>query len=126
MGKGVLKAVSNVKDKIAPALVAKGLSVSQQTDVDNFCIQLDGTENKGFFTLNINDKRTNISKGNLGANAILGVSLAVCKAGAVQKGVPLYKYIAELAGNVKSKVTYLLKDPIKFVFSSSCRCPRST
>lgn len=87
MGKGVLKAVSNVKDKIAPALVAKGLSVSQQTDVDNFCIQLDGTENKG----------------NLGANAILGVSLAVCKAGAVQKGVPLYKYIAELAGNVKSK-----------------------
>ena len=107
MGKGVLKAVSNVKDKIAPALVAKGLSVSQQTDVDNFCIQLDGTENKGFLVLLKKNEQT--FKGNLGANAILGVSLAVCKAGAVQKGVPLYKYIAELAGNVKPKVIHLRK-----------------
>nr|CAD2176566.1 unnamed protein product [Meloidogyne enterolobii] len=81
-GKGVLKAVDNVNSKIAPALIAKNFNVTDQAAVDKFLIELDGTDNKG----------------NFGANAILGVSLAVCKAGAVHKGVPLYKYIAELAG----------------------------
>ncbi|PAV76347.1 hypothetical protein WR25_21357 [Diploscapter pachys] len=84
-GKGVLKAVANINDKIAPALIAKNFDVTQQREIDEFMLALDGTE----------------SKNNLGANAILGVSLAVCKAGAVHKGVPLYKYIAELAGTAK-------------------------
>jgi len=84
-GKGVLTAVSNINEKIGPALVAKGFQVTEQSAIDNFMIQLDGTENKS----------------NFGANAILGVSLAVCKAGAVHKGLPLYKHIAELAGTPK-------------------------
>jgi len=62
-----------------------GKDVTHQEEIDRFLIQLDGTENKG----------------KLGANAILGVSLAVAKAGAAHKGLPLYKYIAELAGNNK-------------------------
>uniref|UniRef100_A0A914Z7X7 Enolase n=1 Tax=Panagrolaimus superbus TaxID=310955 RepID=A0A914Z7X7_9BILA len=82
LGKGVLKAVANINDKIAPALIAKNFEVTDQTGIDKFMLELDGTENKS----------------NLGANAILGVSLAVCKAGAVHKGMPLYKYIAQLAG----------------------------
>uniref|UniRef100_A0A7E4W6G4 Enolase n=1 Tax=Panagrellus redivivus TaxID=6233 RepID=A0A7E4W6G4_PANRE len=81
-GKGVLTAVANINDKIAPALIAKNFDVTDQVAIDKFMIQLDGTENKS----------------NFGANAILGVSLAVAKAGAVHKGVPLYKYIAQLAG----------------------------
>ncbi|KAH7723062.1 enolase [Aphelenchoides avenae] len=84
-GKGVQKAVANINDKLGPALIAKNLSVTDQVAVDKFMLELDGTENKS----------------NLGANAILGVSLAVCKAGAVHKGLPLYKYIAELAGTSK-------------------------
>lgn len=82
MGKGVQKAVHNVNDKIGPALVAKGFDVTHQEEIDKFMIALDGTENKA----------------NFGANAILGVSMAVCKAGAVHKGVPLYRHIADLAG----------------------------
>ncbi|XP_065304682.1 enolase isoform X2 [Dermacentor albipictus] len=85
MGKGVSKAVNNVNLVIAPQLIGKNLDVTDQTAIDEFMLQLDGTENKG----------------NLGANAILGVSLAVCKAGAAQKGVPLYRHIADLAGNSK-------------------------
>jgi len=81
-GKGVLKAVDNVNNKIAPELIKKGFNVTQQKEIDNFMLQLDGTKNKG----------------NFGANAILGVSLAVCKAGAVHKGIPLYRHIADLAG----------------------------
>jgi len=81
-GKGVLKAVDNVNSKIAPELIKKGFNVTQQKEIDNFMLQLDGTKNKG----------------TLGANAILGVSLAVCKAGAVHKGIPLYRHIADLAG----------------------------
>lgn len=84
-GKGVLKAVENVNSKIAPALIAKNFSVTQQQEIDKFLIDLDGTENKG----------------NFGANAILGVSLAVCKAGAVHRGLPLYKHISELSGDSK-------------------------
>lgn len=81
-GKGVLNAVRNVNEVIGPAIVAKNICPSQQREIDNMMLKLDGTENKS----------------KLGANAILGVSLAVCKAGAVHKGLPLYKYIAELAG----------------------------
>jgi len=74
-GKSVLKAVGHINDSLAPALLKAGLTVTQQTEIDEFLIKLDGTENKSKY----------------GANAILGVSLAVCKAGAAQKGVPLYK-----------------------------------
>lgn len=78
MGKGVLKAVANVNDRIAPALIGK--DASDQTEIDKIMIDLDGTEYKS----------------NLGANAILAVSLANAKAAAASKGMPLYKYIAEL------------------------------
>ncbi|XP_046443224.1 enolase-like [Daphnia pulex] len=81
-GKGVKKAVSNINDLIAPALLKENLQVTDQEAIDNFMIKLDGTENKSKF----------------GANAILGVSLAACKAGATHKGVPLYRHIADLAG----------------------------
>ncbi|THD20548.1 Enolase [Fasciola hepatica] len=83
MGKGVLKAVANVNSQIAPNLIKSGINVTDQAAVDKFMLDLDGTPNKE----------------KLGANAILGVSLAVCKAGAAEKGLPLYKYIATLAGN---------------------------
>lgn len=81
-GKGVTKAVDNVNNIIAPALVGANLDPVNQTDIDAMMIKLDGTENKS----------------SLGANAILGVSMAVCKAGAAHKGVPLYRHIADLAG----------------------------
>lgn len=82
LGKGVLKAVKNINEIIAPALKSKHFEVTQQTEIDQFMLQLDGTDNKA----------------KLGANAILGVSLAVCKAGAVHKNVSLYRYISDLAG----------------------------
>lgn len=82
-GKSVLHAVANVNNLIAPALVGKDIDVTNQTAVDKIMLDLDGTENKS----------------KLGANAILGVSLAVCQAGAAKKGVPLYRHIADLAGN---------------------------
>ncbi|MCS6971134.1 MAG: phosphopyruvate hydratase [Planctomycetota bacterium] len=75
LGKGVLKAVANVNEKIAPELI--GLDASEQRAIDQKMIEMDGTENKG----------------NLGANAILGVSLAVAKAAAESCGLPLYRYI---------------------------------
>jgi len=80
LGKGVLKAVENVNKSLGPQIIGK--DVRQQFEIDKFMIQLDGTDNKSKF----------------GANAILGVSLAVCKAGAAEKGVPLYRHIADLAG----------------------------
>jgi len=83
MGKGVLKAIENVKTLIAPAIA--GMNPVEQEAIDKKMMDLDGTPNKT----------------KLGANAILAVSLAVCKAGAAQKGVPLYRHIAELAGTGK-------------------------
>lgn len=80
-GKGVLNAVKNVNTLIQDKV--KGFDVTKQQEIDELMIQLDGTPNKG----------------KLGANAILGVSLAVSKAGAAAKGLPLYRYYAELAGN---------------------------
>jgi len=75
LGKGVQKAVGNVNDEIAPEIV--GLDATDQIGIDRMMIEMDGTENKG----------------RLGANAILGVSLAVCKAGALACDLPLYQYI---------------------------------
>jgi len=81
MGKGVLKAVENVNTKIAPELL--GVSVFEQNLIDQLMIDLDGTENKG----------------NLGANAILGVSLAAAKAAANELGLPLYRYVGGVSAN---------------------------
>jgi len=83
LGKGVLKAVKNVNETIAPKLL--GLDPTKQQEIDNLMLQLDGTD----------------TKSNLGANAILGVSLAVARAGAAAKKVPLYKHLADLAGNTE-------------------------
>jgi enolase len=79
MGKGVLKAVANVNEAIAEELL--GASVFEQSFIDQAMIDLDGTPNKA----------------NLGANAILGVSLAVAKAAALELGQPLYKYIGGMS-----------------------------
>ncbi|XP_046360016.2 enolase-like [Haliotis rufescens] len=81
-GKGVSKAVSNVNDLIAKEFIGKDIDLKDQKAVDDLLLKLDGTENKS----------------KLGANAMLGVSLAACKAGAAAKGVPLYRHIADLAG----------------------------
>lgn len=75
MGKGVLKAVANVNNTIGPKII--GMDANEQEYIDGIMCKLDGTENKS----------------NLGANAILGVSLAVAKAAAASKGIPLYKSI---------------------------------
>ena len=82
MGKGVLKAVENVNDTIAEELI--GCNVFDQTYIDKMLIELDGSNNKG----------------KLGANAILGVSLAVAQAAANYLGLPLYQYV----GGVNAKV----------------------
>ncbi len=79
LGKGVSKAVDNVNDIIAEALI--GMDAERQTEIDQQLIQLDGTPNKG----------------RLGANAILGVSLAVAKAAAESHQLPLYQYIGGVA-----------------------------
>ncbi|KAL0441982.1 UNVERIFIED_CONTAM: Enolase 1, chloroplastic [Sesamum radiatum] len=84
-GKGVLNAVKNINDFLGPKLV--GVDVRNQTDVDAVMLEIDGTPNKS----------------KLGANAILGVSLSVCRAGAGAKGVPLYRHIQELS-NTKELV----------------------
>ena len=75
LGKGVTQAVANVEDSIGPELI--GMDVLDQTLIDHAMIELDGTENKG----------------KLGANAILGVSLAVARAAAAELDVPLYMYL---------------------------------
>jgi enolase len=75
MGKGVLKAVNNVNTKIAPEIT--GISVFEQTLLDKIMRELDGTPNKG----------------KLGANAILGTSLAIARAAASEAGMPLYRYV---------------------------------
>jgi enolase len=74
-GKGVLKAVKNVNEVIAPKLL--GMNAAAQREIDKFMIELDGTPNKS----------------SLGANAILGVSLAIAKAAASSIGMPLYRYL---------------------------------
>jgi enolase len=93
-GKGVTKAVGNVNDIIAPALIKEAIDVKDQSAVDAFLNKLDGTKNKE----------------KLGANAILGVSMAIAKAAAAEKGVPLYAHISDLAG---TKKPYVLPVPCK-------------
>ena len=81
-GKGVLKAVSNVNDLIAPQLVASGLDSADQASVDNFLTDIDGTRDKS----------------NLGANSLLGISMASAHALANAVGLPLYRCLGGLSG----------------------------
>jgi enolase len=91
-GKGVLKAVANVNKIIAPKL--KGKSPQTQKEIDDLICQLDGTDNKS----------------KLGANAILGVSMAVCRAAAFDSKLPLYAYIRQLHG-LKRNAPFILPAP---------------
>jgi enolase len=91
-GKGVLKAVSNINDIIAPKLT--GLEITKQQDIDDLMIKLDGTD----------------FKSSLGANAILGVSLACAKAGSNSNKLPVYEYVREIY-NIKSN-EYVLPVPL--------------
>jgi len=86
LGMGTLKAVENVNKKIAPKLI--GLDCCHQETIDKLMIKLDGTENKNKF----------------GANAILPVSIAVTKAGAAAKKLPLYVYVGELFGIIPNRL----------------------
>lgn len=95
---GVLKAVANVNEKVGPAIIKENLDVKDQSKIDEFLNKLDGSTNKN----------------NLGANAILGVSLAIAKAGAAEKGVPLYAHISDLAG---TKKPYVLPVPFQNVLN---------
>ncbi|NLG06733.1 MAG: phosphopyruvate hydratase [Candidatus Pacebacteria bacterium] len=87
LGKGVLKAVANVNDLIAPKLI--GHKVTEQAELDQIMLDLDGTQGKQ----------------KLGANAILAVSMACVKAAAIASKMPLYAYIAQLFGNSTEEFT---------------------
>lgn len=104
MGKGVLKAVKNVNDKISKIVI--GMDPTKQEDIDKAMIKADGTENKSKF----------------GANAILAVSMAACKAGAAAKKTPLYKHIADLAGNKK----FILPVPMVLVLEGGKHADQSS
>lgn len=80
-GKGVTRATRAINEVIAPQLIKSGLDVTDQAGIDHLMIELDGTVNKA----------------NLGANAIVGVSMAIARAGAAKKQIPLYQHIAQLA-----------------------------
>ncbi|MCJ1307917.1 hypothetical protein MMC25_001565 [Agyrium rufum] len=97
-GKGVLKAVENVNSTIGPALIEKGIDIKDQAAIDEFLKELDGTPNKT----------------KLGANAILGVSLAVAKAAADEQNIPLYAHVANLSG---TKKPYVLPVPFMNVLN---------
>jgi len=97
LGKGVLKACANVNEKIAPRLI--GMEVTNQKEIDRIMVEvIDGAQNDWGW-----------SKANLGANAILAVSMAVCRAGAASMQMPLYQYIANLAGRPTDK--YMMPVP---------------
>lgn len=87
-----------MNEVIAPALIKENIDVKDQRKVDQFLIDLDGTTNKT----------------KLGANAILGVSMAVAKAGAAEKGVPLYAHISDIAA---TKKPYVLPVPFMNVLN---------
>merc|ERR1712142_646919 len=93
-GKGVKQAIANVNGPIAGALVGKDFDISNQESMDKILLDLDGTSNKE----------------KLGANAILGVSLAISKAAAAHNKIPLYRHLANLAGNKTDKM--LLPVPV--------------
>lgn len=99
LGKGVTKAVTNVNEIIAPAFIKASLDVTNQNAIDEFLNKLDGTPNKS----------------KLGANAILGVSLATAKAGAAEKNVPLYQHLADISGSKQDK--YVLPVPFQNVLN---------
>ena len=80
--------MKNVNETLGPALIKEKIDVKDQVKVDEFINKLDGTPNKT----------------SLGANAILGISMAVAKAAAAEKGVPLYAHISDLAGTKKPYV----------------------
>lgn len=103
-GKGVTKAVDNVMTLIAPAL--KGSDADDQRAIDQKLLKLDGTDNKS----------------KLGANATLAVSLAVAKAAAVSKGLPLYAHVGELAGNT----TFTLPMPMLNILNGGKHAEGST
>ena len=86
LGKGTLKVVKNINDIIAPKII--GLNCRHQNTIDSLMIELDGTDNKR----------------KLGANSILPVSMAVTKAGAFDKNLPLYSYISEMFGIISHKM----------------------
>jgi len=106
LGKGMLKAVENVNKKIAPAIV--GMSAFKQKEIDQKMIELDGTGNKK----------------NLGANAILAVSVAVARAAAKEKKMPLYAYIRKAFG-IKLN-DYLLPNPMMVVIEGGKHADQST
>ena len=106
LGKGMLRAVSNINKKIAPALIGKN-SFDQEA-IDREMIGLDRTKNKS----------------NLGANAILGVSLAVAKAAANEKGIPLYQHIRE-AFRLPIR-DYILPNPMMVVIEGGKHADQST
>ena len=101
LGRGVKKAIGNVNNVIANTV--KGLPVTNQKNIDQIMIELDGTQNKS----------------NLGANAILGVSLAVAHAGALSKSMPLYQYLGERQGN------YLLPLPMMNILNGGSHADNS-
>lgn len=105
-GKGVLKAVENVNNIIAQKVI--GLDVTDQAGVDDVMLVLDGTPSKSV----------------LGANAILSVSMAVCKAAAMAKGVPLYQHVAELFGNPTDH--YTMPIPMMNVLNGGKHAIKST
>ncbi len=86
LGKGTLKVIKNINDIIAPKII--GLNCRHQESIDSLMIELDGTDNKE----------------KLGANAILPISMAVTKAGASDKNLPLYSYISEMFGIISHKI----------------------
>ena len=92
-GQGVLKAVNNVNKIIAPKL--KGKDPTKQKEIDEFLIKLDGTENKS----------------RLGGNSILAVSMAICRAGAAAKNLPLYHHIAEICTGATRAARFSLPAP---------------
>lgn len=99
-GKGVSKAVNNINDTIAPTLIGK--DCTKQREIDDFMVrELDGSKNENGWT-----------KAKLGANAILAVSMAVCRAGAAASKMPLYAYIAALAGRKPEEANIL---PVPFL-----------
>src|SRR5690606_35478110 len=102
LGKGVLNAVSNVNDKISGELFE--FDAADQVAIDNLLIELDGTKNKS----------------SLGANAMLGVSLACAKAVAETLGLPLYRYIGGVNAKTDRKSTRLNSSHVKISYAVFC------
>ena len=89
------KAVTAVNNILGPALIASDLSPDDQSGIDRLLIDLDGSKNKN----------------NLGANSILGISMAACRAGAVHKGIELFEHIGQLCDPEKRDRIYVLPVP---------------